>query len=101
MRQMEQDLGTRLDWVAVDHFNTGHPHTPIVLRGRDERDSDLVIARDYIARCLRERAQEIVTLYLGPRTDLVIHYRLRLEFQHARFNILYIFPLYSLSFFSF
>jgi hypothetical protein len=26
MRQMEEDLGTRLDWVAVDHFNTGHPH---------------------------------------------------------------------------
>ena len=22
MRQMEEDLGTRLDWVAVDHFNT-------------------------------------------------------------------------------
>jgi hypothetical protein len=25
MRQMEQDLGTRLDWVAADHFNTGIP----------------------------------------------------------------------------
>jgi len=22
MRQVEEDLGTRLDWVAVDHFNT-------------------------------------------------------------------------------
>ena len=36
MRQMEQDLGTRLDWVAADHFNTGHPHSHIVLRGRDD-----------------------------------------------------------------
>ncbi|UPK33106.1 hypothetical protein IVB18_33455 [Bradyrhizobium sp. 186] len=25
MRQMESDLGTRLDWVAADHFNTGIP----------------------------------------------------------------------------
>src|SRR6185295_16229362 len=27
MQQMEQDLDTKLDWVAIDHFNTGHPHT--------------------------------------------------------------------------
>ena len=35
MRQMEHDLATRLDWVAADHFNTGHPHTHVVLRGKD------------------------------------------------------------------
>jgi hypothetical protein len=28
MAQAEKDLGTKLDWVAVDHFNTGHQHTP-------------------------------------------------------------------------
>jgi type IV secretory pathway VirD2 relaxase len=27
IRYMEKDLGTRLDWVAADHFNTGYPHT--------------------------------------------------------------------------
>src|SRR3546814_594830 len=43
MKQMEEDLGTRLDWVAVDHYNTGHPHTHIVLRGKDDRGKDLVI----------------------------------------------------------
>ena len=37
MDQMERDLETRLDWVAVDHHNTGHPHTHIVMRGRDRR----------------------------------------------------------------
>jgi type IV secretory pathway VirD2 relaxase len=26
---MEQDFGTRLEWVAVDHFNTGHPHSHV------------------------------------------------------------------------
>src|SRR6185295_8942452 len=30
MLQMEQDLGTKLDWIAVDHYNTGHPHSHIV-----------------------------------------------------------------------
>jgi hypothetical protein len=28
MRQMELDLATRLDWIAVDHHNTGHPPHP-------------------------------------------------------------------------
>lgn len=88
MRQMAQDLDTRLDWVAVDHFNTGHPHSHVVLRGRDEQGQDLVIARDYIARGLRERAQEIVTLDLGPRTDLEIEDRLRQEVEQARYTSL-------------
>jgi type IV secretory pathway VirD2 relaxase len=25
MRRMEQDLGTKLEWTAVPHFNTEHP----------------------------------------------------------------------------
>ena len=32
MRQMELDLATRLDWIAVDHHNTGHPHTHVIAR---------------------------------------------------------------------
>ncbi|WP_457825171.1 relaxase/mobilization nuclease domain-containing protein, partial [Staphylococcus aureus] len=35
MAQMERDLGTRLDWVAVDHWDTDDPHTHIVIRGKD------------------------------------------------------------------
>ena len=34
MRRMATDLETRLDWVAVDHWDTDNPHTHIVLRGR-------------------------------------------------------------------
>lgn len=77
MSQMEEDLGTKLDWVAVDHFNTGHPHSHIILRGKDDRGENLVIAREYISHGLRERASRIVTLDLGPRTDLEIEERLR------------------------
>lgn len=77
MAQMEEDLGTRLDWVAVDHFNTGHPHTHIMLRGKDDRGENLVIAREYISHGLRERAMQIVSFDLGPRTDLEIEERLR------------------------
>lgn len=72
MAQMERDLGRRLDWVAVDHHNTGHPHTHIVIRGRDARMRDVVIARDYLMSGLRETAEDLVTQRLGPRRALEI-----------------------------
>jgi type IV secretory pathway VirD2 relaxase len=70
LSQMERDLDTKLDWVAVDHFNTGHPHTHVVIRGRDDQGRDLVMARDYIGHGVRARAQALVTLELGPETQL-------------------------------
>ena len=84
MTQVEQDLGTKLDWVAVDHFNTERPHTHIVLRGVDDRGDNLVIAREYISHGLRERASELVTLDLGPRTDREIEARLRHDVDQER-----------------
>ena len=70
MGQMAHDLDTKLDWVAVDHFNTGHPHTHVVIRGRDDQGHDLVMARDYIGHGVRARAQAIATLALGPESQL-------------------------------
>ena len=84
MAQMEADLGTRLDWVAADHLDTAHPHTHIMLRGKDDKGDNLVIAREYIARGMRERLAELVTLDLGPRTDLEIERRQRLEVTAER-----------------
>jgi type IV secretory pathway VirD2 relaxase len=88
MHRMEEDLSTKLDWVAVDHYNTRHPHTHVVVRGKDETGRDLVIARDYIAHGMRERAAEIVTMDLGPRTDLEIEARLAQEVEQDRFTSL-------------
>jgi type IV secretory pathway VirD2 relaxase len=84
MAQVEQDLGTKLDWVAVDHFNTERPHTHVVLRGVDDRGGNLIIAREYISHGLRERASELVTLDLGPRTDREIEARLRHDVDQER-----------------
>jgi type IV secretory pathway VirD2 relaxase len=84
MARMEEDLGTSLDWVAADHADTLHPHTHVILRGKDERGEDLVIAPEYIARGMRERVAELVTLDLGPRTDREIEARLRLDIAAER-----------------
>ena len=86
MQAMEKDTDTRLDWVAVDHFNTEHPHTHIVLRGKDDLGKDLVIARDYIAYGMRRRASEILTLELGPQTMREVADKFRRQVDQDRFT---------------
>jgi type IV secretory pathway VirD2 relaxase len=88
MEQMEQDLDTRLDWVAVDHFNTGHPHTHIIVRGKDDTGRDLVISPSYISTSIRERAAELVRIDLGPRTDREIEAGLNAEMDQNRLTSL-------------
>ncbi|MBZ9921683.1 DUF3363 domain-containing protein [Mesorhizobium sp. BR1-1-7] len=84
MRQMESDLGTRLDWIAVDHHNTGHPHTHILVRGVTDQGRVLNIAGDYIAHGIRHRAGELVTLELGPQTEIDVAHKLRAEVEEER-----------------
>jgi len=84
MRQMEHDLDTRLDWIAVDHHNTGHPHTHIIVRGVLDDGRILNIAGDYIAHGVRHRASELVTLELGPQTEIDLQNKLRQEVEAER-----------------
>ena len=66
MARAEAALGTRLDWVAVDHWDTDNPHTHIILRGRAD-GRDLVIPRDYVSHGFRNAARDVATERLGPR----------------------------------
>lgn len=84
--RMEADLGTRLDWVAVDHFDTDNPHSHVVLRGVDDQGRDLVIARDYIAHGLRLRASALATEMLGPQTERDLRERLAREVDAERWT---------------
>lgn len=88
MRQMEIDLETRLDWVAVDHWDTDNPHTHIVLNGHTGGPAsgrqDLVIAPDYMAHGMRLRASELATEWLGPRTEAEIRQSLLREVDQQR-----------------
>ena len=86
MGQMEKDLGTKLDWVGVDHWNTDNPHIHIILRGRTDDGQDLVISRDYIKEGMRARAQDLVTQELGPRTDLEINRNLERQVEAERWT---------------
>src|SRR5579885_590060 len=85
---MERDLGTRLDWIAVDHWNTDNPHVHLLIRGRADDGQDLVISRDYISRGIRDRAAERITLEFGPRTEQQIQTALEREVDAERWTSL-------------
>ena len=69
VRQMEADLGTRLEWISVDHWNTDNPHVHLLVRGVNDQGGDLLIARDYISHNLRSRAEELAFAELGPKPE--------------------------------
>ncbi len=67
--QMERDLGTRLEWAAIDHHDTDNPHVHILIRGITEAGNALSIDRNYIKSGIRDRSQEIASRELGLRVE--------------------------------
>ena len=68
MGQMEADLDTRLDWIAIDHHDTDNPHSHVIVRGVREDGAELRMDRDYISSGIRQRAGAILTRELGLET---------------------------------
>ena len=77
--QMELDLETKLDWIAVDHYNTEHPHTHIVMSGKRDDGKDLVISKDYLSHGMRERGSAFLTRELGLQTEAELTAKLERE----------------------
>ncbi len=67
--QMERDLGTKLEWVAIDHYNTDDAHVHLLVRGVREDGRPLEIDREYLRSGIRTRSREIATRELGPRLE--------------------------------
>ncbi len=76
----------RLEWVAVAHFNTEHPHVHVALRGLDTRGVEFKLDRDYIKNGLRSVAQHFATVQLGYRTEQDATLALRRQVPLQRFT---------------
>jgi type IV secretory pathway VirD2 relaxase len=86
MSRIERDLDTALDWVAVDHYNTGHPHSHIIIRGQDDLGKDLIMTRDYVSHGIRHQAQDLVTLELGPELEFDRQMKMARDVDAERFT---------------
>src|ERR1700722_11277809 len=67
--RMERDLGMPLQWVAVAHYNTEHPHVHVALRGIGSEGRSVHLRRDYIRQGIRCAAEDLCTRQLGYRTE--------------------------------
>jgi type IV secretory pathway VirD2 relaxase len=88
MKRMTRDLDTRLEWVAVSHFNTDNPHVHIALRGVRENGKSFRLERDYVKRGIRSIAEDLCTRQLGYRTQRDIAEAQRREVSQHRFTSL-------------
>jgi type IV secretory pathway VirD2 relaxase len=88
MATLERDVGRKVEWAAVNHFDTSHPHAHIVVRGIDREGRELRIDRDYISGGMRWRAQELATDELGPRKAIDVEHAHEREVAQRRFTAL-------------
>ena len=70
IKQLERDLGTKLEWVAAEHHNTEHPHAHVVIRGKRDDGETLRMSREYVQHGIRSIAADLCTRQLGYRTQL-------------------------------
>jgi hypothetical protein len=77
-----------VEWAAVNHYDTEHPHAHVVIRGVDREGRELRLDRSYISSGLRWRAQELATDELGPRPQRDIQRAHEKEVTQERFTSL-------------
>ncbi len=70
MDELGRKLGTRLEWVGVDHWDTDNPHAHVLVRGRRADGAALIIPNRLLTQGIREHAQEVATRLLGPRQEV-------------------------------
>ena len=87
-KRMARDLDTRLEWVAVSHFNTDNPHVHIALRGVRADGKPLRLERDYVKHGIRSIAEDLCTRQLGYRTQSDVAQAQHREVSQQRFTSL-------------
>jgi type IV secretory pathway VirD2 relaxase len=88
MSEMQTDLGTTLEWIAVAHYNTEHPHVHVALRGVGAEGRSVRLSRDYIRGGIREVAENLCTRQLGYRTEFDAADAQRREVHQHRYTSL-------------
>ena len=69
MKDLAADLREPgLDWVAINHHDTGHPHAHVLIRGRRASGQNLVIPRRVISHGIRQRAEYRAQELLGDQS---------------------------------
>lgn len=69
MAQMEKDLDTGLEWVAIQHDNTDREHVHVILRAVRDDGTDLSMPQEYRLHGISQVSAELVEQELGKRSQ--------------------------------
>jgi len=69
MEKFQQDLDRKLQWVAIDHYNTNQFHLHFCVRGVDAQGLEYRMEKAYIKEGGRRISKQLLTEKLGLRTD--------------------------------
>jgi type IV secretory pathway VirD2 relaxase len=86
VRDMERQVGSKLDWGAVAHYNTDHPHVHIIVRGTAMDGLDVRFGKNYIAHGMREVVRDLATIELGERNNRHRYEQQRREIQQTAYT---------------
>jgi type IV secretory pathway VirD2 relaxase len=89
MKRIQSHLGeSQIEWIAVAHYNTEHPHVHMALRGVDGQRRPIQFDREYVKTGIRSVAEELCTQQLGYRTELDAAIAARSEVTQHRYTSL-------------
>ena len=88
MSEMQTEIAMPIEWIAVAHYNTEHPHVHIALRGVGALGQPVRVSRDYIRGGIREVAENLCTRQLGYRTEFDAADAQRREVHQHRYTSL-------------
>ena len=88
MARVEQEIGAEVEWIAVAHFNTGHPHVHVAMRGVDCEGREIRLPGEFVKHGIRTIAEQWCTEELGYRTRAQAQEALRREVGEMRYTSL-------------
>jgi hypothetical protein len=88
MAAIEKEIGTGVEWVAVAHYNTGHPHVHIAMRGIDRQGREIRLPREFVQHGIRQIAEDCCTQELGYRSRAQALEAWRREVNEMRYTSL-------------
>ena len=86
MAQVEKEIDAGVEWLAVAHYNTGHPHIHVAMRGMDRRGREIRLPKEFVKHGIRKLAEELCTEELGYRTRVQAMESQRRDVRELRYT---------------
>lgn len=72
IKRMEEITGYKFSWIAAVHTNTDHPHSHLLINGKDKNGRAVNMSNVFLTQTIREMTRQICTQMIGGRTQAEI-----------------------------